>query len=219
MVKVAEAHPAVGIVGAYQLEGDHVSLDGLLYPSPEVSGREVCRLYFLKGTYLFGTPTSLLLRSELIRSRDPFYDERYAPFEDGHACFDLLKTWNYGFVHQVLTYSRRDNQSILLRLRPFRFDLHLRFRMLVSHGRDFLSEEEFDRCLRVTERQYFVFLARCACALHGQSKDFWDFHRNAMATVNYSLGWRLLAKWIPRALLEKTWDSFWENWDKDSSWQ
>ena len=75
MVAVAEAHPTVGIVSAYELEGDEVRLDGLPYPSPAVSGREICRLYFLEGKYLFGTPTSLLLRSELVRSRDPFYDE------------------------------------------------------------------------------------------------------------------------------------------------
>jgi hypothetical protein len=37
-----------------------------------------------------------------IRSRKPFYEERYAPFEDAHAYFDILKHWNFGFVHQVL---------------------------------------------------------------------------------------------------------------------
>jgi glycosyltransferase involved in cell wall biosynthesis len=213
MVEVAEAHPCVGIVGAYELEGDEIRLDGLPYPGGEFPGRDVCRLYFLKGKYLFGTPTSLLLRSELIRSRDPFYDERYAPFEDGHACFDLLKNWNFGFVHQVLTYSRRDNDSIISRVRPFSLELFLHLSMLVVHGRDYLSENEYDSCLKNCERQYFVYLARCACALHGKGKAFWEFHRNGLATVNYSLDWRLLSKWIPRALLEKTWDTLWARWN------
>jgi glycosyltransferase involved in cell wall biosynthesis len=215
MIEVAEAHPSVGIVGAYQLEGNEVSLDGLPYPSPVLPGREVCRLYFLQGTYLFGTPTSLLMRSELVRSRQPFYEERYAPFEDGHACFDLMKTWDYAFVHQVLTFSRRQNDSILQRLRPFSFDLLLRFSMLVAHGRDFLSEQEYDRCLSAAKRRYFLYLARCACALHGNSKEFWEFHRTGLASVNYALGWRLLAKWVPRALIEKSWDTFWAKWDND----
>jgi glycosyltransferase involved in cell wall biosynthesis len=215
MIEVAESHPSVGIVGAYQLEGNEVSLDGLPYPSPELSGREVCRLYFLQGTYLFGTPTSLLMRSDLVRSRAPFYEERYAPFEDGHACFDLMKTWNYAFVHQVLTFSRRQNDSILQRLRPFSFDLLLRFSMLVAHGRDFLNEQEYDRCLSAAKRRYFHYLARSACALHGNSKEFWEFHRTGLASVNYALDWRLLAKWIPRALIEKSWDAFWAKWDND----
>ncbi len=213
MVDVAEWHPTIGIVSAYELEGDEVRLDGLSYPSVEVSGREACRLYFLREKYLFGTPTSLLFRSELVRSRAPFYDVRYAPFEDGHACFDLLKTWNFGFVHQVLTYSRRDNHSIISKVRPFGLELFLHFSMLVAHGKDFLSQEEYNRCLKLAERQYFLYLARTACALHRPSTEFWEFHRKGLASVNYSLGWRVVSKWIPRALLEKTWDGFWGRWD------
>ena len=51
MVAVAEAHPTVGIVAAYELEGDEVRLDGLPYPITAVPGREICRLYFLEGKY------------------------------------------------------------------------------------------------------------------------------------------------------------------------
>jgi len=159
----------------------------------------------------------LLMRSELIRSRDPFYEERYAPIEDAHVCFDLLRTWNFGFVHQVLTYSRRDNESILSRIMPFKFLFFSRLAMVVAHGRDYLSAEEYDRCLNDAERQYFLYLAKCACKLDRMSREFWEFHRNGLASINYSLDWRLLAKWIPRALLEKTWEAFWRRWDKSSS--
>jgi len=214
MVEVAEAHPAVGIVGAYELEGERVSLDGLPYPSPEVPGRDVCRRYFLDQTYLFGTPTSLLMRSELIRSRVPFYEERFAPFEDAHACFDLLRTWKFGFVHQVLTYSRRDNESILSRMRTFGLLQFFRLSIVVAHGRDYLTAEEYRRCLKDAERCYFLYLGRCA--LRGRSREFWEFHRNALASIKYVLSSRRLAKWIPRALLEKTWETFWTHWDKSS---
>ncbi len=213
MIKIAEAHPRVGIVAAYELEGDEVRLDGLPYPSPEVSGREASRLYFLRGKYLFGTPTSLLLRSDLIRSREPFYNEGYAPFEDGHACFDLLKTWNFGFVHQVLTYSRRDNESIISKVHSFGLELFLHLSMLVAHGRDYLSEQEYRQCLKKAEREYFSFLSKRACAWDRESQDFWEFHRKGLASVNYSLGWRL-AKWIPRAVIEKTWCRTWDTWDR-----
>jgi glycosyltransferase involved in cell wall biosynthesis len=213
MVEVAEAHPSVGIVGAYELAGELVDMDGLPYPSTEVLGRDVCRLYFMKHKYVFGTPTSLLMRSELIRSRVPFYEEQYAPFEDAHACFDLLRTWNFGFVHQVLTYSRRDNDSIISRIRAFGFLLLSRLTMVLAHGKDYLSEEEYDRCLQEAERQYFLYLGKAVCSLRRSSPEFWEFHRRGLASVNYSLDWRLLSKWIPRAVLEKTWDTFWTRWD------
>lgn len=215
MVEVAEAHPTVGIVGAYELDGDEVHLDGLPYPSSEVPGRLACRMYFRNDRYLFGTPTSLLLRSEVIRSRNPFYDERYAPFEDAHACFDLLKSCNFGFAHQVLTYSRRDNDSVISRIRPFAFQLLLRLMLVVAHGRDFLSPEEFSQCLKEVELRYFLYLGKCVCKFKRMSPEFWDFHRNGLASINYSLDWRLLWRWLPRAFIENVWEGFWRRWDRN----
>jgi glycosyltransferase involved in cell wall biosynthesis len=216
MVELAEAHPSVGIVAAYQLEGDEVLLNGLPYPTPEVSGRDACRLYFLKGKYLFGSPTSSLIRSEVIRSQHPFYEERHAPFEDAHVCFDLLRTWNFGFVNQVLTYSRRDNDSVLSRIRPFGFWLFARFSFVVEHGRDYLSAGEYERCFKQAEREYFVDLTKSACALRPPTPEFWAFHRQALTSINYVFDWKRLARWLPRALIEKVWEAFWRRWDKGS---
>ena len=218
MVEVAEAHPSVGIVAAYQFEGDEVLLNGLPYPSPEVSGRDACRLYFLSGKYLFGSPTSTLIRSEVIRSQHPFYEERHAPFEDAHVCFDLLRNCNFGFVHQVLTYSRRDNDSILSRIRSLSsgFWLFSRFSIVVEHGRNYLSAEEYNRCFKQAEREYFVYLTKSACALHRPTPEFWEFHRRALTSINYVFEWKRLAKWLPRALIEKTWEAVWRRWDKGS---
>ncbi len=140
MAELAEEHPRVAIVAAYELEDRWVSIDGLPYPSPEVSGREVCRLFFKENLSLFGSPTSLLMRSDVVRARSPFYEERHAPFEDSHVCFDILETWNYGLVHQVLTYSRRDNDSFLRRMRPYRFWLFSRLAKIVAHGRKYLND-------------------------------------------------------------------------------
>lgn len=216
MVEVAEAHPSVGIVAAYELAGEEVRLDGLPYPSPEVPGRDACRLFFFQGKYLFGSPTSSLLRSEAVRSRNPFYDDRYAPFEDGHVCFDLLKAWDFGFVHEVLTYSRWDNGGIMSRLLQFEIVPFLRLSMLVAHGRDYLSREEYARCLRRAERQYFRYLARHACALHRDSCEFWEFHRTGLASINYPFDWKRLARWLPRAIADKAWGAFWRVWERDS---
>ena len=201
MVELAEAHPNVGIVSAYELEGNRASLgDGLPYPSPEVPGRDICRAFFEKHLLVFGTPTSLLMRSELVRSRNPFYDERYAPFADSHACFVALRTWNFGFVHQVLTYSRRDNESTLSRIRPFRFELFTDLMKIITHGHNYLSEDEYQWHLKDAERKYFYFLGRSAW--QGRDAQFWEFHRARLATINYSLNFTFLAKWILIVLLD-----------------
>lgn len=216
MVEVAEAHPSVGIVAAYQLEGGEVRLSGLPYSSPVVSGDEACRLYFLKGKYLFGSPTSSLIRSEAIRSRVPFYEERYAPFEDGHVCFDLMRTWDFGFVHQVLTFTRWDNEGIMSRVRHFGLVPFLHLSMLVAHGAHFLSREEYSRRLKEVEREYFMDLTKSAFALRQEPKEFWDFHRKGLASINYAFDWKVLARWLPRAIIDKAWEALWRRWDRDS---
>ena len=105
MVAVMEEHPSVGIVGAYGMQERLVLWTGLPYPSDIVSGREICRQRLLGGPYVFGSPTSVLFRSDLVRSRDPFYNESNVQ-ADSEACFELLKDCDFGFVHQVLTFSR-----------------------------------------------------------------------------------------------------------------
>ena len=214
MLEVAEAHPGVGIVAAYELEDDEVRLDGLPYPSLETPGRETCRLYFLKHKYLFGTPTSVLMRSDIVRSRNPFYEERYAPFEDGHACFDVLKTSNFGFVHQVLTYTRRQPGSIIAPLRLLGLNPFLHLSMLLAHGRDYLSEHEYHQCLKRAERQYFIWLAGFVCRPGRWNRELWNFHKKSFASVNYSLSWTPVIKWLPRAMVEKCWSGMWRWWDR-----
>jgi glycosyltransferase involved in cell wall biosynthesis len=215
MVKVAEEHPSVGIVSAYELEEDHASLNGLPYPSPEVSGRDICRLNLINNIPLFGTPTSILMRSDLVRSRSPFYDEHYAPFEDGHACFEALRTWNFGFVHQVLTYSRRSNESILARIRPFQMILFIRLAELVTHGPKYLSVGEYRACLKTAEKTYFYFLGLSALQGVYGGAEFWKFHRESLASINYRMSRTFMAKWIlvvlfdylgnPKRLCEYLW--------------
>jgi hypothetical protein len=119
MVAVSEKYPSIGMVSAYRLEENFVSLDGLPYPNPFVSGRQICRTKLMGGPgtpYLFGSPSSLLIRSDLIRKRKKFYSETH-PHTDKDVCFDILKESDFGFVHQVLTFTRRHNESRLRSLK------------------------------------------------------------------------------------------------------
>src|SRR5918997_9141 len=49
-----------------------VKVAGLPYPSTVVPGREICRSTLLRRQYVFGSPTSVLFRSDLIRDRKTF---------------------------------------------------------------------------------------------------------------------------------------------------
>lgn len=158
MVRVAETNPSVGIVGAYRLDDVKVNCDGLPYPSTIVSGTEICRLSLLEGLFVFGSATSLLFRSDIIRSRDPFYNES-SRHEDTEACYEILQNHNFGFVHKVLTFTRRKNESTTTLLRQFDpYYLLDQLIVVLRYGRWYLSETEYEKCLRIVESKYYRFL-------------------------------------------------------------
>ncbi|MGD0229497.1 MAG: glycosyltransferase family A protein, partial [Syntrophorhabdales bacterium] len=86
MVEVAEAHPSTGIIGACRLDDRTVNCDGLPYRSTFVPGRDICRLSLLRKCFVFGSPTSIMFRSDIVRGREPFYGES-SYHEDTEACY------------------------------------------------------------------------------------------------------------------------------------
>jgi glycosyltransferase involved in cell wall biosynthesis len=190
MVAVAEEHPSVAIVGAYGLEGERVMWGGLPYPSALVPGRVLCRRLFLEGLYVFGTASSLLYRSDFVRARDPFYNESNL-HADVEACLVLLKTADFAFVHQVLTFTRLRPDS----LRSLSSDLHTyiagELHDLVTHGSDFLTPAEFSICLNEKLSAYYDILA--GGVLRRREKRFWDYHKHALAEAGIAFSRMRLA--------------------------
>ncbi len=197
MLSVAEEHPSVGIVGAYGLQGTDVMWAGLPYPARMVSGRAVCRQLLLHGIYVFGTSGSVLYRSDLVRKQDPFYNEANL-HADMEACVVLLKTCDFGFVHQVLTYKRLRPES----LGAFTEDMNTlsagHLHNLVTHGQDYLTRREFEGCLRRSVSEYYRFLA--VSLIRGRrDKKFWDYHKRKLteAGVGFSR-WHLAGATLSR---------------------
>jgi hypothetical protein len=67
LVEFAESNPSVGIVGSYKLAGKRIMCTGLEYERKVVPGAQICRETMLGGPYVFGAPTQLLYRVDLIR--------------------------------------------------------------------------------------------------------------------------------------------------------
>jgi glycosyltransferase involved in cell wall biosynthesis len=184
MVELAEQNPAVGIVGSYRLDEDQINLDSLPYTRTVVSGREICRTSLLGGSYIFGSPTSLLIRSNLIQNRDPFYNEAHL-HADRIVCFDLLQHVDFGFVHQVLTYTRRHNESMSSTVHRFGTLGLSRLIALKEYGPIYLSNEEYEARLKQDMKKYYKFLSRYVFEL--REKEFWDYHRTELERLGISL--------------------------------
>lgn len=201
MVAVMEGHPSVGIVGAYGLQSQWVLWTGLPYASNVVSGREICRQRLLGGPYVLGSPTSVLFRSDLVLSRDPFYNESNLHAADSEACFELLKGSDFGFVHQVLTFSRERDNSLLQASRELNASAADILHELVAYGPYYLTANEQAERLDTTLSIYYDFLA--ASLLQRRGKSFWDFHKGRLKEdgIGFSHVW--LAGAVIRRILDR----------------
>jgi len=173
MVRVGEAHPNVGLISSLRFDGESVKGAALDYRSVVLSGREVARFHLLGKGFLFGTPSTVMFRSDVVRSRTPFYEEgRFQ--EDTEACYEVLEKWDFGFVHQVLSYSRQEADSIFSRMAEL--DSVPLGRLILTHryGPRFLSSEELQQRWRITRSGYYRTLAKAA--FRAQGREYWQFH-------------------------------------------
>lgn len=201
MVGVVEVFPSVGIVGAYGLQDDQVLWQGLPYGSSFFSGREVCRRRLLGGPYVFGSQTSVLFRSDLVRAHDPFFNELSPHGSDSKACFELLKDSDFGFVFQVLTYSRQRAGSLVeeaFKLNTWAADT---LTELHEFGAYFLTPEEFAIRSREVINKYYDFLA--TNMFRGRRKSFWEFHKRRLGAEGVDFGYLSLLGGLARKTVER----------------
>jgi glycosyltransferase involved in cell wall biosynthesis len=193
MVAVGEQHLTVGIIGAYGLQGRQVMWAGLPYPSTLVPGREICRKLYLEDLYVFGTGTSVMYRAGLVRNRAPFYNESNL-HADSEVCLALLRTWDFGFVNQVLTYTRVRTGSLTSFTNDINTLIAGRLHDLVTYGKDYLTEQEFESCLNQLLSRYYDFLA--ISVRRRRDKNFWDYHKKKLKDAGVGFDRMRLAKAI-----------------------
>lgn len=200
MVELAEQNPSVGVVGSYSLEGSRVLFEGLEYNQKVVNGQQICR-DTLRGKmpYVLGAPTTLLYRADLIRSAKEFFP--YAkgnPHADVSAVYQALKHSDFGFVHQVLSYTRvhaasetsssfkygRINRALLADMARF--------------GPSFLSPEELELHLGIATDKYYTWLV-AALLENSFSREFLEIQRTGLRSIGFELS---TAK-IVRAALQR----------------
>jgi len=190
---LAESDETIGIISSYRLKGERVLGEGLHYTRSVLTGREVCRLQLTTPLFVFGTPTTVLYRSEIVRKQSEFYDERNF-FDDADATYTMLQKWNFGFVHQVLSFSRVDDESIRGRVLDFSPDALDNFLQLSKFGPVYLEEQEMGRALRSKKDEYYRMLAQ---RLVGRwNSGFWQFHSSGLISAGLRIDKLLLAKYV-----------------------
>ena len=199
MVEFADAHPSVGIVGSYSIEGERVLFEGLEYEQNVVNGREICRKTLLgQMPYVLGAPTTLLYRADLIRSvKDFFPFAQGNPHADMSACYQALEHSDFGFVHQLLSFTRIHAGSETSS--SFKFGRINRAFLsdLVHFGPIYLTPEELEAQLDVMLGKYYSWLVP-ALFENSLDKKFLDVQRSGLSALGFELS---TAKIVKAALL------------------
>ena len=186
MVQINETNPSVGIVGSYRLEENRVTLEGLPYPSTVVAGKDICRFHLINnpGHYIFGSLSNLLIRSDLIRNRDKFLNESNI-HADTEICYEILQKYDFGFIHQVLSFTRRHNESVTSKIQQYQTNYITLLLILNKYGSHFLNSKEYKMVFEQYLNKYYKMLAGNIFKFKG--KEFWFYHRNEMKNLGLSL--------------------------------
>jgi glycosyltransferase involved in cell wall biosynthesis len=187
MVALAEANPSVAMVGAYMLAGKQVMNVGLEYEKRVVPGRDICRATLLGGPYVFGSPSSLLYRADIVRSEKEFYPYPN-PHSDTTACYKNLENYDFGFVHQVLAYAQIHSESQTSRSIKYGTIRRALIQDLARLGPLYLSQDELGQRLDHVMEYYYRWLVE---ALFTNRKDpkFWPTQKAELEEVGIRLSY------------------------------
>ncbi len=187
MVALAESNPSVGVVGSYVLQGDKVVGNGLSYPQTVFPGRELCRrslnIRSAPGRiYVFGSPSSLLIRSDLIRERDPLYNDKYNMCVDQELCYYLLQQRDFGFNHEILTYSRVHHQSVTSSINEHNREIIEELMLMQDYGPIYFEGKEHEKRFEQSIERLYKFLS--TSIFQKKDKEFWKFQKEGLDRLN-----------------------------------
>ena len=198
MVRTFEKSSSIGLVSSYCQVEDTLEGTPYSFPSETITGRECAQWYLRTGYNLFGSQTTVMYRSSLVRSQQPFYNTSL-PHADLEKCMEILKDWDFGFVRQALSFVRRSNESISSSLVVFSTSALVRYATLQRHAPVFLEAGEAARLKTICRRKYYRALAKAAVRLRGPA--FWQYHKRGLNTLNETLDRPYLALQICSVLL------------------
>lgn len=210
MVRVAESDPAVGVVGSNYLCGREILGGGIPVGTSILEGRELCRIQFLEARCFIAPPTILLYRASTLREHQPCFRSE-AMQDDIELGYRILKGCKFGYVHQILSFVRSDNEGISRERQTFNPHLLSKYIAMKRFGQWYLDTDEYARLSRHWHRRYWNMLG--SAAILRRDRRFWEHHRRGLETIGIRLtpwkligpAFRALLNWIgnPKRSLER----------------
>jgi hypothetical protein len=163
----------------------------------------------------------VMYRASIVRRDYPFFNES-ALHSDTEKCMSLLEHWDLGFVHQVLSFLRTENESISTPRRILDYQYQLdRYIVTIRFASVFLNAAEAKSVVARFRREYYRYLVQGSLWLglarfrreyhrypihdslrpHLGQRAFWKYHRNGLSTIGQTLDLKYLVFQIGLELL------------------
>ena len=170
---VGKRHPSAGIIGCLRQRGDQIQCKGLPPDQEIFQGAEIARLFLRQKVFALA-PTSNLVRADLVRARRPFYPREYL-HADLAAYFELLDSCDFGFVHEVLAFSRVHEGSITATVAERNQTILKEWLlMLQRYGPRYFPPLELAAVERSFLHRYYRNLIRAFVT--GRGRSFFEYH-------------------------------------------
>jgi glycosyltransferase involved in cell wall biosynthesis len=185
MAGLAGRHDGVGVVGSLRLRGEAIQCRGLPDDRQVFDGAQVARLFLREEVFALA-PTSGMVRSDIVRARRPYYPARYL-HADLAVYFAILDRTGFGFVHEVLAFSRTHADSITSTLTERKRTLLRDWLMILQEfGGRYFTPDELAELERRFLRRYYRMLVRET--LLGAGRDFRVYHLEGLRRAGRAPG-------------------------------
>jgi glycosyltransferase involved in cell wall biosynthesis len=114
-VRVLDQYPTAGTCSSFRLDDKYVSCHGLeVYEGPLYPGKKRFMEEMTGGPWVTGNITTMLYRSATVKQLDrfPFIFDESTYHADTELARDMLEISDMGFVHSVLSYTRRHKDTV-----------------------------------------------------------------------------------------------------------
>ena len=106
-------------------------------------------------------------------------------FADAEVCFEILKEHDFGFINQVLSYTRTDNISLTSSILDYRPALPAKMEFLYKYGKFYLNQLEYNDRYNSLMEEYYDYLG-WKYVMH-KKRDFWEFHEKELLKIDIKL--------------------------------
>lgn len=199
LVAKAEQYPSAWIVSSLYKTDDDIWGQDVDVGGDFLEGREACRIMLLTHTFLIGTCTTILYRSDAIRSEKSFFPTGQY-HGDTEAAYRILLDHDLALVNQLLSSIRMDSQSISGQVKDFFPNALDYLTTLTRFGPLVLTTNEYENLYDENWTKYWEYLG--SRLFMRRDREFWDYHRAGLQLLGRQLRTRDLLWPASRRLMK-----------------